>query len=155
MQADNERDKFNSILSLNHLVDSGFIANLPPAWLKVLLVFIRHANDDGVGWPTPTTIAKRIGMHPKTVSKVIRELVNAGLLETVAGHAGGGKHRQAWRRVTLPDKPEKYHRPSRNEVILEPLEAVVSTDTGTICAPVSDFYTGAHIGSSMEMILER
>ncbi len=55
----------------------------------VLLAIADHADDDGLAWPSLSRIAWKCGYQQKrTVSDIVRRLIEAGVLETVERAAG-------------------------------------------------------------------
>ena len=93
MSGDNFFSRFNSI------VDSRVLGDLSAGALRVLMVYLRHAdNDTGKAWQSIETTAEKIGEGNKNrVRRSIRELETHGILQTT--DAGGGRNRPATRMI--------------------------------------------------------
>lgn len=63
-----------------------FDQKVPPTTKLVLLKLADNANDDGWCWPSQSTLAKHTGLSRKSISRHIKNLSDAGLIEV--------KHRQ-------------------------------------------------------------
>ncbi len=63
------------------LVDSGVLATLTKAEVKVLLVLGRHVNDAGECWPSQEKIAEEAGLSVRAVKSAIRGLRQKGSLD--------------------------------------------------------------------------
>ena len=93
--AKSSKRRHRTFVSLNALVDGGHLGSLRPFDLRVFIVYLRHANAEGVAWPSPTTIARRLGhAEPSNVRKARRRLVGRGLLRAmdVRGGRANGKY---------------------------------------------------------------
>lgn len=66
------------------------LRELGPAAAMVVIRLGRHADGDGVSWPSIAQLAAMTGLAERTVRRAIRRLVDAGLLEVQprTGHAG-------------------------------------------------------------------
>jgi hypothetical protein len=62
------------------LVDDGALAELGGSAAKVYLVLERHADDDGLSYPSRATIAREAGLSVHTVGRAIGELVKLRLV---------------------------------------------------------------------------
>ena len=60
--------------------DDGFVDALTPPQRSVLSVLVIHANEDGLAWPSHTTIAKASGLGRSTVVRVLGQLVDNGAI---------------------------------------------------------------------------
>ena len=70
------------------LVESGALADMPGAATQVLVALAIHANGaDQQCWPSRRTIGRLMGLHPNTVTRMIRLLEHSGLI-VVEGHSG-------------------------------------------------------------------
>ncbi len=63
--------------------------DLPPLRKAVLLKVADNANDDGFAWPSVPRIAHETGYSTRTVKRVLKEFVEAGILEIRANEKGG------------------------------------------------------------------
>ena len=86
----------------NALVDGGWLARLGAMPLKVLLVFLRHADATGCAYPTASSISAKCGIGIRNVQRSLAELSKLGLLQIV--DPGGGRRRPAVRRVVIPSE---------------------------------------------------
>jgi len=84
----------------NRLVDGGWLARLGAMPLKVLLVFLRHADATGHAFPTRDAIAVKCGISARNARRAMADLRRMGLLQIV--DPGGGGRRPAVRRVVIP-----------------------------------------------------
>ncbi len=88
--------------NFNALVDSA-LPQLAEIELKVLLVFLRHADEKGVAFPGPALIASKVGCSDRAVYKALASLGKKGFIRTVA--PGGGRKNIAHRQVTITRNP--------------------------------------------------
>jgi hypothetical protein len=72
--------------------------------LKVLLIFLRHADADGVAFPGPETVARKVGFHLRSAKRVIARLTERDHLRIY--EAGGGRG-QVTKRLVLPRTPSR------------------------------------------------
>jgi hypothetical protein len=84
----------------NRLVDGGWLATLGESPLKVLLVFLRHADAAGCAFPTPDSISTKCGINIRNAYKALAKLSKLGLLQII--DPGGGRGSPAVRRVVIP-----------------------------------------------------
>jgi hypothetical protein len=54
-------DGYSHFAALNALVDNGWLSDLSALELAVLLIYIRHADNDGIAYPSASRIAKALG----------------------------------------------------------------------------------------------
>ena len=60
--------------------DAAFIEGLTTPQRAVLAVLVIHTNDDGVAWPSLTTIANASGLGRSTVVRALGQLESLGLV---------------------------------------------------------------------------
>ena len=65
-----------------------------PARKLVLVVLARHANDDGVAWPSIETISAYTNVGDRYIRKCLRELEDEALLEVASGGGIKGTSRR-------------------------------------------------------------
>lgn len=87
--------------ALNALADE-WAAVLPPMELKVILLFIRHADHRGIAWPSPALMARKLAANVRNVERAVAALEARGLL--AIAERGGGRGHPTKRRVTIPAK---------------------------------------------------
>ena len=94
----------NSFQRLNSIVDSGVLANLSAVALRVLFVYMRHADyKTGKAWQSNKTTASKIGLkNVNRLRRAIRELETAGILQTT--DAGGGRNNPATRMILMMER---------------------------------------------------
>jgi hypothetical protein len=73
----------------NHLIDRGVIHALRPLSLRVLLLMLRRADDDGRCWPSQRAMANRCGASVRWVRAALEQLANLGLLRLVSRGRSG------------------------------------------------------------------
>lgn len=126
----------NPFARWNALVENGWLGVLSHRELRVLLVFLKHADPDGIAFPGTEKVAKLAGLTPRNASKAIADLEARGVLVTV--RPGGGRSKSAWRRVVLADADR--HAPetlSKTDIVSDEnpvcfgAETLSKTDRGT------------------------
>ena len=76
-----QKDKDFSKLR-HEIVDSGLLAQLSSAAVRVYLVILRHANyETGLSYPTVKTISKESGVNKNLICSATTELVLNGLID--------------------------------------------------------------------------
>ena len=86
--------------------------DLPDSQKIVLLALADCANDEGLAWPSISTMARKCSKSERTVQSVIKELVAAGHLtrNEVVGH--GCRYQLHPRRICTPARiapPQGLH----------------------------------------------
>lgn len=94
----------NSFQRLNSIVDSGALANLSAVALRVLFVYMRHADyKTGKAWQSNKTTASKIGLkNINRLRRAIHELETAGILQTT--DEGGGRNNPATRMIVMMER---------------------------------------------------
>jgi hypothetical protein len=84
----------NNFQRLNALVDR-WASVLKPTEFAIAVVYLRHADRDGVAWPGAGTIAEYLQTDVRNVRRARQSLVARGLLEPIdiSGGAESGKYR--------------------------------------------------------------
>jgi hypothetical protein len=90
---------------LNHLIDSGLWARLSDASRAVLPVYARHANRDGLAWPSVDSLIAASGMKRSACYAAIAELRRLGLLILEA--EGGRRQTSTYRVAAVPNRPPR------------------------------------------------
>lgn len=99
--ATGDEKPFDFFAAFNRFVDS-HLADIGFSELKALLVFFRHADSNGVSYPSAETVAGKTGMLPRNAKRAMRSLAEKGLLRVV--EAGGGAGNAARRKVVIPKR---------------------------------------------------
>lgn len=127
---------------INGLVDSGLLAKLSLREMKVLMVFMRHADANGQSFPGPELIAQRAGMDVRDVRRAIAGLIHHQIL---TGRGTAGRNNVAKRQLTLPENLGESPTIS-NAQIGGDLPTISSPQIGgespTICEPVREIKGG-------------
>lgn len=71
------------------LICWAFEQELKPTEKLVLIKLADCANDDGICWPSQTTIARHTSLTRETVNRSIRRLIDMGLVESHQTHQEG------------------------------------------------------------------
>lgn len=98
------------------------------AWM-VMVKLADHANDDGVCWPSQTTIAARTGLSRQTVNKVINELERRGMLRKVQQKTRRGCVYQLQFEADIKETVPQRSQEDVKYVDTLPVEAVKHVDT--------------------------
>ena len=83
--------------------------------LLVLLALADHARDDGVCWPSIRTIAAKARVEERSAQRIIRRLIEKGLVEIVAkggcidGHNVANRYRVNGGDPVSPHDPTEGH----------------------------------------------
>jgi DNA-binding transcriptional regulator YhcF (GntR family) len=81
--------------------------------LLVLLALADHARDDGVCWPSIRTIAAKARVEERSAQRIIRRLIEKGLVEIVAKGGCIDGHNVANRYRVNGGDPVSPHDPMR------------------------------------------
>ena len=68
--------------------DAVLESSLPSMQRLLLIVYIKHANSDGIAWPGGERLAKLCGSSLKSVKRHRAALIACGVLDLVEGGAG-------------------------------------------------------------------
>lgn len=109
----------------NDLVDHK-LRDLSWSELRVLLVFIKHSDEEGIAWPGPELITKKTGIERRYVMKMISQLQKRGYLEVV--QAGGGNGNVTKRRVVLSKTVVMATSVSETQTVVNPPQQTVAIE---------------------------
>lgn len=79
---------------------------LAPATKMILVVLAWHADDDGVCWPSVSTIARKSGSSTRTVRRAIKTMVNQGVMEIRPGYERRGRQTSNTYRLSVDKAPD-------------------------------------------------
>lgn len=65
--------------------------------LKVMWIYLRHANDDGIAWPGNPRLAKNTGMDERAIQRARQKLKERGLLKLLV--KSGGYRASKWQLI--------------------------------------------------------
>jgi len=90
------------IVALNHIVDSGLWAKLKPAGKAVWLPLARHANSEGMAWPSKGTLTAEANVTRTSVYRGIEELAAVGLIRAAKQNKGGARQSTTVYQLLMP-----------------------------------------------------
>ncbi|WP_280570142.1 helix-turn-helix domain-containing protein [Chromohalobacter sp. 296-RDG] len=79
---------------------------LAPATKMILVVLAWHADDDGICWPSVSTIARKSGSSTRTVRRAIKTMVNQGVMEIRPGYERRGRQTSNTYRLSVDKAPD-------------------------------------------------
>ena len=89
----------------------------------VLLALADNANDDGVCWPSLTTIAMKAGMDERSARRILRRLEKEGYLKTSQRQSPGRKNYTNIYQIILIDASNSFLQNQGNDTV-DPLQDV-------------------------------
>lgn len=93
----------SAFLRLHRFIDGGYMHVLPPLAVNVWFVLYRHADVEGIGWPSIQRLCDLTGRCRSGVCKALKQLHDHGLWEAVKDREGGyASRRSTTRRLLIP-----------------------------------------------------
>ena len=83
----------------------------------MLLALADNANDEGVCWPSLTTIAKKAGMDERSARRILRRLEKEGFLRTSQRQSPGRKNYTNIYQIVLTDTPNSSFQNHANDPV--------------------------------------